>query len=87
MVHERAGAGMEASAPLAAQGLHAARVIVAEDDADMTAFGDPATRREAESLGAVMLDKPLQLADLREEVRRLLGRKRSAACTCDDDGV
>ena len=39
----------------------------------MTAFGDAVTRREAESLGAVMLDKPLRLADLREEVRRLLG--------------
>jgi CheY-like chemotaxis protein len=39
----------------------------------MTAFGDPETRREAQSLGAVMLDKPLSLADLRREVRRLLG--------------
>ncbi len=38
----------------------------------MTAFGDPATRHEAESLGAVMLDKPLRLADLRSEARRLL---------------
>jgi two-component system response regulator (stage 0 sporulation protein F) len=39
----------------------------------MTAFGDPATRREAESLGAVLLDKPLRLAELRQEVRKLLG--------------
>jgi CheY-like chemotaxis protein len=38
----------------------------------MTAFGDAETRAEAESLGAVMLDKPLSLADLRREVYRLL---------------
>jgi two-component system response regulator (stage 0 sporulation protein F) len=38
----------------------------------MTAFGDPETRREATSLGAVMLDKPLQLADLVSEARRLI---------------
>jgi CheY-like chemotaxis protein len=38
----------------------------------MTAFGDAWTRREAESLGAVLLDKPFALADLQQEVRRLL---------------
>jgi two-component system cell cycle response regulator CpdR len=38
----------------------------------MTAFGDAATRREAESLDAVLLEKPLSLSDLRGEVRRLL---------------
>ncbi|HEY2510464.1 MAG TPA: response regulator [Polyangiaceae bacterium] len=38
----------------------------------MTAFGDAQTRKEAESLGAVLMDKPLRLDDLRKEVRRLL---------------
>ncbi|HEY2512655.1 MAG TPA: response regulator [Polyangiaceae bacterium] len=38
----------------------------------MTAFGDPETRREVESLNAVLLDKPLSLADLGREVRRML---------------
>jgi CheY-like chemotaxis protein len=38
----------------------------------MTAFGDAQTRAEAESLGAVVLDKPLSLTSLRREVSRLL---------------
>ncbi len=38
----------------------------------ITAFGDPTTRREAQSLGAVLVEKPLYLDDLRDEVRRLL---------------
>jgi CheY-like chemotaxis protein len=38
----------------------------------ITAFGDPSTRREAQSLGAVLVEKPLCLADLRDEVSRLL---------------
>ena len=38
----------------------------------MTAFGDAQTRAEAESLGAVLMDKPLRLEDLRKEVLRLL---------------
>ncbi len=39
----------------------------------MTAFGDALTRREVESLDAVLLDKPLSLGALRSEVLRLLG--------------
>ena len=38
----------------------------------MTAFGDSATRQAAEAQGAVLLDKPLQLATLRDHARRLL---------------
>ncbi len=42
----------------------------------MTAFGDSATRQAAEALGAVLLDKPLQMATLREHARRLLAAPR-----------
>ncbi len=42
----------------------------------MTAFGDSATRQQAEALDAVLLDKPLQLATLREHARRLLAAGR-----------
>jgi len=38
----------------------------------MTAFGDPQTRSHAEGLGAVLLDKPFELADLRATVAELL---------------
>jgi DNA-binding response OmpR family regulator len=38
----------------------------------MSAFADAATRSEAESLDAVLLDKPLHPSVLRAEVRRLL---------------
>jgi CheY-like chemotaxis protein len=41
----------------------------------MTAFGDSATRDEAQKLDAVILDKPLELAVLRAEVRRLLAAR------------
>ena len=38
----------------------------------MTAFGDEATRRHAESLGAVLFDKPFDLDDLRNTAASLL---------------
>jgi DNA-binding response OmpR family regulator len=41
----------------------------------MSAFADAATRREAESLDAVLLDKPLHPSALRAEVRRLLAER------------
>jgi CheY-like chemotaxis protein len=44
----------------------------------MTAFGDAQTRREAEALDAVLLDKPLRMADLRAEVHRLLETRLTA---------
>jgi hypothetical protein len=44
----------------------------------MTAFGDSATRDEAEKLDAVILDKPLEIAVLRAEVRRLLAASHAA---------
>jgi CheY-like chemotaxis protein len=40
----------------------------------MTAFGDEEVRRRAEAVGAVLLDKPLRLDELREAVRRLARR-------------
>jgi CheY-like chemotaxis protein len=40
----------------------------------MTAFGDDKMRRQAHTLGAVLLDKPFQLAELRAAVARLLRR-------------
>ena len=42
----------------------------------MTAFGDEATRRQAESLAAVLLDKPFDLDDLRKTAATLLPRDR-----------
>jgi DNA-binding response OmpR family regulator len=42
----------------------------------MTAFGDEATRRQAESLAAVLLDKPFDLDDLRKTAANLLPRDR-----------
>ncbi|HEY8087796.1 MAG TPA: response regulator [Polyangiaceae bacterium] len=44
----------------------------------MTAFGDDATRRQAEGLGAVLLDKPFDIDDLRTTVANMLPRERSA---------
>jgi|HubBroStandDraft_5_1064220.scaffolds.fasta_scaffold646926_1 CheY-like chemotaxis protein len=41
----------------------------------MTAFGDDDTRRRAERIGAMLLDKPLSLADLREAVKRAAARR------------
>jgi CheY-like chemotaxis protein len=38
----------------------------------MTAFGDDATRRQAESLRAVLFDKPFDLDDLRTAVANML---------------
>ena len=38
----------------------------------MTAFGNPETRERAETLGAVLLDKPFKMDALRAVVRRLL---------------
>ncbi len=43
----------------------------------MTAFGDEAVRRHAESLDAVLFDKPFELDDLRTAVANLLPRERS----------
>ncbi len=40
----------------------------------MTAFGDDATRRQAELLDAVLFDKPFDLDDLRATVEHLLRR-------------
>ena len=37
----------------------------------MTAFGDDELRRRAGAVGAVLLDKPLSLVDLRDAVRRV----------------
>ncbi len=37
----------------------------------MTAFGDDEIRRRAEAVGALLLDKPLSLEQLREAVARL----------------
>jgi DNA-binding response OmpR family regulator len=41
----------------------------------MTAFGDEGTRRRARTLGAVLLDKPFQMAELRAAVATLLRRR------------
>ena len=41
----------------------------------MTAFGNPETRECAESMGAVLLDKPFKMEALRALVRRLLRQK------------
>jgi DNA-binding response OmpR family regulator len=41
----------------------------------MTAFGDEGTRRKAHSLGAVLIDKPFPLIELRAAVARLLRRR------------
>lgn len=43
----------------------------------MTAFGDAATRRRAESLMAVFFDKPFDLDDLRTAIANLLPRERA----------
>jgi CheY-like chemotaxis protein len=40
----------------------------------MTAFGDAATRRHAESLAAVLFDKPFDMDDLRTAVANMLPR-------------
>jgi CheY-like chemotaxis protein len=40
----------------------------------MTAFGDDEIRRRAEAVGALLLDKPLSLEQLREAVARLARR-------------
>ena len=42
----------------------------------MTAFGDEAVRHEAVGLGAVLLDKPFSMAELRATALRLLNRTR-----------
>lgn len=41
----------------------------------MTAFGDEATRRQAENLMAVLFDKPFDLDDLRTAVANMLPRR------------
>jgi DNA-binding response OmpR family regulator len=43
----------------------------------MTAFGDDEVRREAAELGAVLLDKPFAMAELRAQALELLERVRS----------
>ncbi len=40
----------------------------------MTAFGDEATRKQAESLKAVLFDKPFDIDDLRTAVANMLPR-------------
>jgi len=57
--------GVEIVRGLREAGMHMPVVI-------MTAFGNPETRECAESLGAVLLDKPFKLEALRAVVRRLL---------------
>jgi DNA-binding response OmpR family regulator len=44
----------------------------------MTAFGDEATRKHAESLQAVLFDKPFDIDDLRTAVANMLPRDRAA---------
>ncbi len=39
----------------------------------MTAFGDDETRARAERVGAILLDKPLRVDELRAAVRRVVG--------------
>ncbi len=39
----------------------------------MTAFGDDETRRRAAGAGAILLEKPVEMATLRSTVRRLAG--------------
>jgi DNA-binding response OmpR family regulator len=43
----------------------------------MTAFGDEATRARAESMGALLFDKPFEIDDLRTAVVNLLHRDGS----------
>ena len=43
----------------------------------MTAFGDQATRRHAETLQAVLFDKPFDIDDLRTAVANMLPRDRA----------
>jgi CheY-like chemotaxis protein len=45
----------------------------------MTAFGDDQTRAHAESLGAVLFDKPFALDDLRTAVLAMLAREHGPA--------
>jgi two-component system, response regulator, stage 0 sporulation protein F len=40
----------------------------------MTAFGDDEIRRRAQAVGALVIDKPLSLEDLREAVKRVARR-------------
>jgi DNA-binding response OmpR family regulator len=42
----------------------------------MTAFGDEATRRHAESLAAILFEKPFDIDDLRTAAANLLPRDR-----------
>jgi hypothetical protein len=44
----------------------------------MTAFGDEATRRHAESLATILVDKPFEIDDLRTAVATLLPRANAA---------
>ena len=44
----------------------------------MTAFGDDQTRAHAETLGAILFDKPFAIDDLRTAVVNLLTREREA---------
>ena len=57
--------GLEIVRGLREAGMHMPVVI-------MTAFGNPETRERAETLGAVLLDKPFKMEALRTVVRRLL---------------
>jgi CheY-like chemotaxis protein len=41
----------------------------------MTAFGDDETRRRAERIGVTLFDKPLNLAHLRDAVKRVATRR------------
>ena len=43
----------------------------------MTAFGDDATRSRAESMGALLFDKPFELDDLRTAVVNLLNVEKN----------
>lgn len=48
----------------------------------MTAFGDEATRRRAESQQAILLDKPFDVDDLRAAIAKLLPGSWGKTLTC-----
>jgi DNA-binding response OmpR family regulator len=51
----------------------------------MTAFGDEPLRREATRLGAVLFNKPFELAELRRVVRSLLEKRASRSSDGQSD--
>ena len=61
------GGGLDAARTLRAAGYTIPLIF-------MTAYGDAWTRSKAAELGAILLDKPLSLATVREAVERVLRR-------------